>query len=797
MSTRWLGVLQPVQTFDQFFSTILGHPPYPYQRRLADGPWPDLLSIPTGLGKTAAVLSAWLYRRLSGDVATPRRLVWCLPMRSLVEQTCDIADRMTAGVAPLFLQRGAEAPQVHRLMGGAADDAWTRVPDRPAILVGTQDMLLSRALMRGWGMSRYRWPVAFALLHSDALWVFDEVQLMGSALATSTQLEGLRRRLGTGLPARSLWMSATLQPDWLDTVDFADHLPELRVLGLADDDRRLGSGRLMAAKRVERAAAVPAGGTGKALTDYADALAAEVRAAHRPGSLTLAVVNTVARAQGLYRALAQHPPQDPAIDLGLIHSRFRAADRARQHERLLAPLPPAGRIVVATQAVEAGIDVSAATLVTELAPWASLVQRFGRCNRDGLQDGRILWADLPDELAAPYAAEELAVARGHLAGLTSAAPATLPAAVTPPEVRAVLRRRDLLDLFDTEPDLTGFDVDVAPFVRDAGPGDLRVFWRTLPDGFPEQGGDMVEEADRGELCPVSLSSFAPFLKSRPAGTAFSWDALLNRWVALAPRTSLRPGLVVLLDSRAGGYDPALGFTADQRGAVPVEPAAAAAPPESLDGDRRAEMRVAVPLSSHLRLCQSVAETLCADLAIDGPERAAVIRAARWHDVGKAHPAFQAAARATLPEGHPLAGDLLAKSMGRLAYGRRHFRHELASALAFRAIHGDTDGAGLVAYLIAAHHGKVRVAVRSLPDEAAEGRVRGIGDGDLLPPVDVAGIEAMGETVLSLAPLRLGGGWNDTAQRLLAGLGPFRLAWLEALVRIADWRASAAEQGEVP
>lgn len=39
------------------------------------------------------------------------------------------------------------------------------------------------------------------------------------------------------------------------------------------------------------------------------------------------------------------------------------------------------REVVATQAVEAGVDVSARVLITELAPWSSLVQRFGRCNR--------------------------------------------------------------------------------------------------------------------------------------------------------------------------------------------------------------------------------------------------------------------------------------------------------------------------------------------------------------------------------------------------------------------------------
>ena len=51
---------------------------------------------------------------------------------------------------------------------------------------------MSAALMRGYGASRYRWPIDFALLHNDALWVFDEVQLAGAAITTSAQLEAFR-----------------------------------------------------------------------------------------------------------------------------------------------------------------------------------------------------------------------------------------------------------------------------------------------------------------------------------------------------------------------------------------------------------------------------------------------------------------------------------------------------------------------------------------------------------------------------------------------------------------------------
>lgn len=80
--------------FSAFFLRATGYDPYDYQRRLAlsEGP-PDLVEVPTGAGKTQAVLAAWLFgRRVRGR--GPRRLVYALPMRTLVEQTVDVARAM-------------------------------------------------------------------------------------------------------------------------------------------------------------------------------------------------------------------------------------------------------------------------------------------------------------------------------------------------------------------------------------------------------------------------------------------------------------------------------------------------------------------------------------------------------------------------------------------------------------------------------------------------------------------------------------------------------------------------------
>jgi len=211
--------------FAAWFSTLTGHAhPRPWQRSLAARSACDdcLIRIPTGLGKTEGVLATWLWHRVTrGDEAWPRRLVWCLPMRVLVEQTAASAQALVA--------RAGGDVAVHRLLGGVEADDWHLYPERPAVLVGTQDMLLSRALNRGYAAGRGRWPIDFALLNHDALWVMDEVQLMEVGLTTSVQLQAFRaQEAAKGFrPCHTWWMSATLQPQWLETVEFTDRLPAL------------------------------------------------------------------------------------------------------------------------------------------------------------------------------------------------------------------------------------------------------------------------------------------------------------------------------------------------------------------------------------------------------------------------------------------------------------------------------------------------------------------------------------------------------------------------------------------
>lgn len=798
--------------YADFFREVTGHDPFPYQERLGTEEWPDLMDVPTGLGKTAAIIVAWLWKRLEGDARTPSRLAYCLPMRVLVEQTTKCTRGWIERTRPLFEERGITSPNLQTLMGGAMDKDWRREPHQAAVLVGTQDMLLSRALMRGYGMSRYGWPVDYALMHNDCMWVYDEVQLMGPAVATSAQLEAFRRRWPNGRPSRSLWASATLRPDWLNTIDFAEDAVHTVTLRIADEDRAAAGPRLGARKRLVRSEVHLQKVTAQAVGEYAARLAKEVVAQHRPATQTIVVLNRVDRAQALYQQISRAAPD---VEVVLLHARFRPIER-RVIEAAVREetIPSAGRILVATQAVEAGVDITSATLFTELAPWSSMVQRFGRCNRYGEVDGaaKVVWIDLDltGVDASPYTEAELGATRKILTdGIKDVGPDSLPQIEEGRPFGQVIRERDFIELFNTDSDLQGFDIDVAPFIRDQGPPQVQVFWRHVEDGKL----DSEPRPDRDELCSVSMGQLNAYLKKKVKGNpkrAWRWDPLASRkrgggrWVPIRHNDRLVPGSVLMLHCDDGGYDGALGFEPSSKARVPVLPSTSDEPPESSGGDSGSRSTVWVALAGHLNDVREEAEEIVARLSLDEESANALLLAASWHDVGKAHPAFQTA----IGGGAPHDG-LWAKSptKGVPRYGIRQeevlqprpsFRHELASMLAWLAHNGAAPQRDLIAYLIAAHHGKVRMGLRAMPgeNEPPDGKAfaRGVWEGDRLPEFAVNG-EVIAETTLFLDLMRMGRSemgpsWIERTSGLLEEHGPFKLSWLEALLRIADWKGSS-------
>lgn len=808
-----------MQDFESFFEQATGFAPHGYQVRIARDGLPDVVEAPTGTGKTGVIL-AWLWRRLSDQhrAGTPRRLVYALPQRSLVDQ---VAGQARAWLASLGL---TEQVALHVVMGGRGETQgdWRENMHQPAIVVGTVDSLVSKALNRAYGIGRAIFPIDFALVTNGSQWVIDEIQLCPESTTTLRQLSGFAAKFGTAEPFGLTCMSATIPAGLLETVDRPAAGATVRI----DDDERTGelAIRLGAARTFRRARSDPG--------DYA-ALAATVRGVHRPGTLTLVVLNTVPAARAVYRHLRGGP-----AECALLHSRFRGIDRADRMSDVVTR--PADRIVVSTQVVEAGIDLSAAVLVTEAAPWPSLVQRAGRCNRAGKVAGAEVWW-LPPAKAAPYEQADIDATATELSRLEGEA-------VTGEELLArrvayttgqvtVIRRSDFADLFDTSPDLSGNDVDIAPYVRDTDDLDTEVAWATWTPG-PQGAPDPDVRAPGGEYrCRVSIPDAVKLAKDKKV---WRFDQVTDRWapVTQQPRSRPRPGEVLLVSAADGGYDPETGFDPSARGPVPdspelltsaerearaaaLEQAAAAELAEVIAGadeayaaDTASQFRPRwQSLDEHSEQVRDQAAALLDVLAPGIPHAAAsaAVLAGLLHDVGKAHETWQDALcglappeeAAAVAAGRPWAKSGVANGRLRFATGAA-FRHELASLLLvdgpLRGLLEASPDPDLTRYLVLAHHGKLRVQVRDPgdlatlpPGEASEKKILGLEQGAQSTVPAVLGQPPTTLTV-DLEQFQLGGdrSWTRTVLGLRDKYGPFILAYLEAIVRIADWRASGGK-----
>ena len=902
--------------FDQFLAEITGRPDahrnQPWQCELAKPAscGNRLIRIPTGFGKTLGVLSAWAWHRVrKQNEGWPRRLVWCLPMRVLVEQT---ESEVRSSLERLGLLWNGKGPHegkvgVHLIMGGTDAGQWHLYPESDAVLIGTQDMLLSRAMNRGYASPRARWPMEFGLLNQDALWVMDEVQLMDVGLATSGQLQVFREEdrsaSKTLRPCFTWWMSATLQRRWLEKS------PDTTVLTgeLAQNTHRIQ----------------PEDRSGKLWDDVTkplevisfpnpEALARNVSERHRECGCgeegpTLIVLNKVENAVKVWNALKSNKELGAAdTDIRLVHSRFRPSERKPWSSAFLnraACAPGTNRIIVATQVIEAGVDVSAPLLVTELAPWTSLVQRFGRCARWGGR-GQVVVTDFghdSDKKAAPYLLDELESARNACDVLSDVAPIhlerfeeqheSLLPRLYPYEPKHLLLRHELDDLFDTSPDLSGADIDISRFIRSGEERDVQVFWAEVADESPPPS----IKPTRDELCSVPFLQARDWLcKPKSDVRAWIWDWLDRGWRKVQ-RRDVYPGQTILLECGVGGYRKDQGWDPESRERVePVQSGQAThyknKPCWTPDGDgwRRNERRVRTlppeeqadaaeedeslsvvdgwqTIATHGLLVGEEVKRIAAAVAPDMTDMLHL--AGRWHDLGKAHPAFQNSIqsddrpeRDDIAKAPDIAWPCSTRNMYRISSDdqRRGFRHELASVLGlfgvlqrhqpqhdallgpwrdwFDAI-GDmntptrpaegaetaqptaierevldlnADEFDLLAYLVCAHHGKVRMAWHASPaDQKANEqgfRIRGVREGDILPPVLLAGLDGkchqLPATALDLSPSeaglssRTGRSWSERVLRLVERFGPFTLAWLETLLRTADQRASDSSKQDI-
>lgn len=768
--------------YNEFFKTATGHEPYPFQVKLA-AEWQstDLVDVPTGLGKTYGAVCAWLWHIYQGKAT--KRLAYALPMRGLTEQVHKAVGDCLERLQTVFAKQGCTLPKVYMMMGGAKDCSWERTPEEPVILVGTMDMLLSRALNRPYGTSIHKARVHFGLLNTDVTWVCDETQLMEDGLRTTSQLQGLREKMGTGelLPTKTLWLSATLSETNLHTVDLQRELTKISLSPEDYENPRVAK-RANAVKTLRVTDfQMPV----KAGVGVLRSLAQEVLAKHEPGTLTIVYLNRWVKAQDVYLQMLKDMRKSKETLL-LVHAKFRGAERDAQRVAL-EEIQKTGGVLVTNQALEAGVDISAKRVFSELAPWSSLVQRFGRCNREGQIDGAevfLIQFQNVEKTALPYDAEDLVEALELYLSMTSGSPKTLNEAsinCRPMRHPHTLRRRDLVELFDTNPDLSGNTLDIAQFIRTTEDLDVFVYWR---DFIGEPSEEDMPFPSRKEMCPIPLAHAKEIVKC--------WRRLQGEDEFEENPSDILPGDTLLLHSSSGQYQADIGWlpNSTQR----VEPIALESSEESFSPGGES---TAVSLNGHTHNVVREGKRILDFLpALPLPWKRAILQALLYHDIGKAHPIQQFRYQAK-------EGEILAKPNGKFIPHptRTMLRHELASALMYLELKQDPDSDWLVPWLIATHHGQIGLALYPRHTEAryAAGRPQlfalGVWDGDTIP-----GMSFMGETVpefkvdLHSGLLGLGErGWREHMVDLRDKYGIFVLAYLEAIVRAADWEASRKEK----
>jgi CRISPR-associated endonuclease/helicase Cas3 len=370
-------------SFEDDFKLLTGNPPFPWQcalyERFVACCFPSACDLPTGLGKTS-VIALWLLA-LANNPKLPRRLVYVVNRRTVVDQSTAEAERLRSklldpeaghirNALDALAVAAAEHPlTISTLRGEFADNgAWRRDPARPAVIIGTVDMVGSRLLFSGYGCGFRSKPLHAGFLGQDALVVHDEAHLELAFQSLLTAIAKEQQRSKEPRPLRVLALSATgrTQPDF--------------TLGEADRKNAMVTKRLNARKGLQLHTVRSRAELPDCIADKAKELAGKV-------VVFLSSVDHAEKCAKLLRKTKKH-------GVATLTGTMRGAERDELASNpVFARFLPRSRdgvkpqegpvFLVATSAGEVGIDFSADHLVTDLPPFDALAQRLGRVNRYG------------------------------------------------------------------------------------------------------------------------------------------------------------------------------------------------------------------------------------------------------------------------------------------------------------------------------------------------------------------------------------------------------------------------------
>lgn len=407
-----MNPLTPDQ-FSEFFHSIYGYDPFPWQQRVAarvcdpKRDWPKAIALPTAAGKTGcidiAVFALACQAQMGSARTAPRRIFFVVDRRIVVDQASEHAKHLASalrdaksGVVNTVADQlrslsGSDRPlDVYAMRGGMyRDSGWAASPLQATVIASTVDQVGSRLLFRGYGVSDSAKPIHAGLVGNDALILLDEAHCAKPFEQTCSYVERYRT-WGESAQQPFRQVSITATPRVIDDVERDE----------ADDRSHpvLGK-RINASKPTSLVVAEKA--KGKTWKNWGPHLVAELAKQARslmgndlgqddqgaPHSVKAVgiIVNRVATARELARTLEEFLKK--SADVILLTGRMRPLDRDTILEQLKPLLSnsktdlPKPVYVVATQCLEVGADLDFHALVTECASLDSLRQRFGRLNR--------------------------------------------------------------------------------------------------------------------------------------------------------------------------------------------------------------------------------------------------------------------------------------------------------------------------------------------------------------------------------------------------------------------------------
>jgi len=389
--------------FRESYCALTGHPgSFPWQEnlflRFCQCDIPKDLNLPTGCGKTSAMVAwllalAWQAQAGPEGVSLPRRLVWVVNRRVVVDQATSEAgklkqrlkeegrrelDPVRAALRKLSATNADDLIAVSTLRGQFADNAeWRDDPARPAVVVGTVDMIGSRLLFAGYGRGFKSRPLHAGFIGQDALLIHDEAHLEPAFQDLVLAVESEQQRCHDFRRLRVMALTATSRSanDNEVTLTAADRKHE-------EIKNRIGAKKWVTFHPIDDEKQIASEVCNRALEfkDSGQAILIFLRrvedvqaVASRLRRENLGVEQLTGTLRGYER--------DELARTDAIFARFMPD---------MTVTPKDGTVyLVCTSAGEVGVNMSADHLACDLTPFDSMAQRLGRVNRFGKGEARV------------------------------------------------------------------------------------------------------------------------------------------------------------------------------------------------------------------------------------------------------------------------------------------------------------------------------------------------------------------------------------------------------------------------